>query len=210
MTQNYLSLTVLGFIAAYVVNRRVSHFPGATIATLDGRVPVRDLSGRVVQRHRPPRLGAIGNLSWRPAGDSAIAWQQQNGRTGLGSVKTIKDGIDENQWSMLFLIRLDPSGSFLRGKPWCLRWSMFRCAALQFRHSLGIIPGAQLSIPLLGQVWARFLPAAKHLTLGIIFEPHILLPILGLCALALLPVILKAVRGKRRAVRYGTTLKLTY
>jgi hypothetical protein len=33
--------------------------------------------------------------------------------------------------------------------------------------------------------------------LGIIFEPHILLPILGLCALATLPIILKAVRGKK-------------
>ena len=33
--------------------------------------------------------------------------------------------------------------------------------------------------------------------LGIIFEPHILLPILGLCLLAALPILIKAVRGKK-------------
>jgi hypothetical protein len=32
--------------------------------------------------------------------------------------------------------------------------------------------------------------------LGIIFEPHILLPILGLAALAFLPILIKALRGK--------------
>ena len=32
---------------------------------------------------------------------------------------------------------------------------------------------------------------------GIIFEPQILLPLLGLCALATLPIIINAVRGKK-------------
>jgi hypothetical protein len=45
----------------------------------------------------------------------------------------------------------------------------------------------------LNEVFAR----GETPDLGIIFEPHILFPILGLCALALLPVLLKAVRGKR-------------
>jgi hypothetical protein len=33
--------------------------------------------------------------------------------------------------------------------------------------------------------------------MGVIFEPHILLPILGLCALAALPIVLRAVRGRK-------------
>ncbi|MEM9638469.1 MAG: TVP38/TMEM64 family protein, partial [Pseudomonadota bacterium] len=33
--------------------------------------------------------------------------------------------------------------------------------------------------------------------LGLIFEPHILLPIAGLCLLSLLPVLIKAVTGKK-------------
>jgi hypothetical protein len=44
----------------------------------------------------------------------------------------------------------------------------------------------------LGEVFAR----GETPNFGIIFEPHILLPILGLCALAVLPIIIKAVRGK--------------
>ncbi len=45
----------------------------------------------------------------------------------------------------------------------------------------------------LGEVFAR----GETPNLGIIFEPQILLPILGLCVLAALPIVLKAVRGKK-------------
>jgi hypothetical protein len=45
----------------------------------------------------------------------------------------------------------------------------------------------------LGEVFAR----GETPDLGIIFEPHILLPILGLAALAVLPILIKALRGKQ-------------
>jgi hypothetical protein len=45
----------------------------------------------------------------------------------------------------------------------------------------------------LSEVFAR--GAAPDL--GLLFTPAILLPIIGLCALALLPVFLKMVRGER-------------
>jgi hypothetical protein len=45
----------------------------------------------------------------------------------------------------------------------------------------------------LGEVFAR----GETPNLGIIFEPHILLPILGLAALAVLPILIKALRGKQ-------------
>jgi len=60
----------------------------------------------------------------------------------------------------------------------------------------GIMPGAVVYTSVgagLGEVFAR----GETPNLGIIFEPHILLPILGLAALALLPVLIKAVHGKR-------------
>ena len=44
----------------------------------------------------------------------------------------------------------------------------------------------------LGEVFA----AGETPNLGIIFEPHIILPILGLCVLAALPIVIKALRGK--------------
>ena len=60
----------------------------------------------------------------------------------------------------------------------------------------GIIPGAVVYTSVgagLGEVLAR----GESPDLGVIFEPQILLPILGLCALAALPIVLKAVRGKK-------------
>jgi uncharacterized membrane protein YdjX (TVP38/TMEM64 family) len=60
----------------------------------------------------------------------------------------------------------------------------------------GIMPGAVVYTSVgagLNEVFAR----GETPDLGIIFEPQVLLPILGLCALALLPVGLKLVRGKR-------------
>jgi uncharacterized membrane protein YdjX (TVP38/TMEM64 family) len=61
---------------------------------------------------------------------------------------------------------------------------------------LGIIPGAVVYTSVgagLGEVFAR----GESPDLGIIFEPQILLPILGLAALAALPILIKAVRGRK-------------
>ncbi len=43
----------------------------------------------------------------------------------------------------------------------------------------------------LGEVFER----GETPDLGVIFEPRILLPLLGLCALAALPIVIKALRG---------------
>ena len=112
-----------------------------------------------------------------------------------GYVKKIKDGIDENQWSMLFLIRLVPAVPFFVANlvPSFLEVPLHRFVISTF---LGIIPGALVFTSVgagLGEVFAR----GETPNLGIIFEPHILLPLLGLAALAALPVIFKALRGKR-------------
>ena len=59
----------------------------------------------------------------------------------------------------------------------------------------GIIPGAVVYTSVgagLGEVFAK----GETPNLSIIFEPHIILPILGLCVLAALPIVIKAVRGK--------------
>ena len=111
-----------------------------------------------------------------------------------GAVKRIKDGIDENQWSMLFLIRLVPAVPFFVANlvPALVGVPLSRFVVSTF---FGIMPGALVYTSVgagLGEVFAR----GETPDLGIIFEPHILLPILGLCALAALPIVLKAVRGK--------------
>ena len=111
-----------------------------------------------------------------------------------GPVKAIKDGIDENQWSMLFLIRLVPAVPFFVANllPAFLEVPLRRFVISTF---FGIIPGTVVYTSVgagLGEVFA----AGETPNLGIIFEPHVLLPILGLCVLAALPIAIKAVRGK--------------
>lgn len=184
-------MTVLVFLLAYVLIVGFS-LPGATIATLTGGF----LFGTA--------LGVMINVTGATLGATIIFLAA---RFGLGQrlkermdasdglVSRIKKGIDENQWSMLFSIRLVPVVPFFVANliPALLVVPLHRFVISTF---LGIIPGSVVYTSVgagLGEVFAR----GETPDLGIIFEPHILLPILGLCALSLLPVILKAVTGKK-------------
>lgn len=184
-------LTVVVFIAAYVTIVAFS-LPGAAIATLTGGF----LFGTA--------LGAGVNVVGATLGATAIFLAARMGfgdklrakmEASEGMVAKIKAGLDENQWSMLFFIRLVPAVPFFVANliPAFLGVSLRRFVISTF---LGIIPGSLVYTSVgagLGEVFAR----GETPNLGIIFEPHILLPILGLCALSLLPVVIKAVTGKK-------------
>ena len=188
--QNYL-LTVLAFVGAYIVVVGFS-LPGATVMTLTGGFLFATFPG-VLYNVTGATLGAIGIFlaaRWG-LGDKLAARME----AGEGTVKKIKDGIDNNQWEMLFLIRLVPAVPFFVANlvPALVGVPLFRFAVSTF---VGIIPGALVYTSVgagLGEVFAR----GETPNLGIIFEPAILLPILGLCALAALPIVIKALRGKK-------------
>ncbi len=186
-----LVLTVLLFITCYVLIVAFS-LPGAAIATLTGGFLFGTWAGSLI------------NVTGATIGAMVIF---QAARMGLGDklkarmdasegvVARIKKGIDENQWSMLFFIRLVPAVPFFVANliPAFLGVPLYRFAVSTF---LGIIPGSLVYTSVgagLGEVFAR----GESPNLGIIFEPHILLPILGLCALSLLPVVIKKVTGKK-------------
>ncbi len=110
-------------------------------------------------------------------------------------MRKIKAGIDDNQWSMLLFIRLVPVVPFFVANllPAFLGVPLFRFVISTF---FGIMPGALVFTSVgagLGAVFAR----GESPDLGIIFEPHILLPILGRCVLSLLPVAIKTFTGKK-------------
>ena len=112
-----------------------------------------------------------------------------------GLVKKIKDGVDENQWSMLFLIRLVPGVPFFLANlvPSFLDVPLRRFVISTF---LGIFPGALVFTSIgagLGDIFAR----GQTPDLAVVWEPQIILPILGLCVLSALPVLLKLLRGKK-------------
>ena len=103
--------------------------PGAHDRHADGRLPVRRLSGRALQRRWPLRRArrCIFLAARWGAGERLAARMD----AGEGLVRRIKAGIDENQWSMLFLIRLVPCGAVLRGQRRARRSSVCRSGPLR-------------------------------------------------------------------------------
>ena len=187
---NYV-LTALAFVAAYTAVVAFS-LPGATVMTLTGGFLFSTFPG-VLFNVTGATLGAIGIFLAARWGLGERLAQRMDASDGL--VRKIKDGIDANQWEMLFLIRLVPAVPFFVANlvPALVGVPLVRFAVTTF---LGIIPGALVFTSVgagLGEVFAR----GETPDLGLIFEPKILLPILGLCALAALPIVLKAVRGKK-------------
>lgn len=187
---NY-ALTVVLFIFAYVVIVAFS-LPGATIATLTGGFLFATFPGALFNV-TGATIGAVSIFLAARWGFGERLGARLEGAGGL--VKKIKDGIDENQWSMLFLIRLVPGIPFVLANlvPSFLEVPLRRFAVSTF---LGIIPGAVVYTSVgagLGDVFAR----GETPNLGIIFEPQIILPLLGLALLAFVPIVLKSVRGKK-------------
>ena len=183
--------TVSVFVAIYVAIVAFS-LPGATIATLTGGFLFATFPGALFNV-----LGAtIGaTLIFLAAKYGLGEKLSQKMDASEGRIQKIKKGIDENQWEMLFLIRLVPAVPFFVANllPALVGVSLFRFVVTTF---FGIIPGAVVYTSVgagLGELFAR----GETPNLGIIFEPHILLPILGLAALAALPIVIKAVRGKK-------------
>ena len=184
---NYAA-TVALFMLAYVVIVAFS-LPGATIATLTGGFLFATFPGALFNITAATVGASLIFLAARWGLGERLAARMESSE---GAVKRIKDGIDENQWSMLFLIRLVPAVPFFVANlvPALVGVPLNRFVISTF---LGIIPGGVGFTSVgagLGQVFER----GETPNLGIIFEPQILLPLLGLCLLALLPIVIKALR----------------
>lgn len=186
---NYL-IAAVGFVLAYTVIVGFS-LPGATIATLTGGFLFSTFPG-VLFNVTGATLGAIAIFQAARMGFGDRLGAKLEASDGV--VKKIKDGIDENQWSMLFLIRLVPVVPFFVANlvPAFLEVPLRRFAISTF---LGILPGA-LVYTSVGAGLSAVFAAGETPDLGIIFEPHVLLPLLGLAALSFLPVAIKLIRGK--------------
>jgi uncharacterized membrane protein YdjX (TVP38/TMEM64 family) len=187
---NYAA-TVAVFIAAYVAIVAFS-LPGATIATLTGGFLFATFPGALFNVTAATIGATLIFLAARWGLGERLAARMD---AGEGRIQRIKQGIDENQWEMLFLIRLVPAVPFFVANllPALVGVPLGRYVVTTF---LGIIPGAVVYTSVgagLGEIFAR----GETPDLGIIFEPHVLLPILGLAALAALPIVLKALRGRK-------------
>ena len=183
---NYL-VAALVYIAIYAVATAFS-FPGGLALTLTGGFLFGTILG-----------GAFAVLG---AGLGAIAIFLIV-KAGLGDalreragpfIKKAEAGFQANEVSFLLIMRLVPAipffaanivPAFLGAKTFTYIWTTF----------LGIIPGAVVYASVgagLGAVFA----AGGTPNFGLIFEPQILGPLLGLSALAALPIVIKWWRGR--------------
>jgi len=186
---NYLAM-VAAYIILYVLIVAFS-LPGATIATLAGGFLFGLFPGALYVVGSAT-LGAIVIFLAAKWGLGVSLSARMDASSGM--VKRIKQGISENELSMLFLIRLVPVVPFFVANllPALVGVGLGRYAFTTF---FGIMPGSVVYTWVgagLGEVFAM----GETPNLSIIFDPVILGPILALCALALLPIIIKAVRGK--------------
>jgi len=182
---HYLA-TALAFMAAYVLIVALS-LPGATVATLTGGF----LFGVFP--------GALFNIVAATAGAAAIFTAAKLGAgdrlaarldASEGRVRRFREALRENELSVLFLIRLVPAVPFFVANllPALVGVPLGRFVFTTF---VGIIPGTVVYTWVgagLGEVFAR----GGRPDLGILFEPQILLPLLALCALAALPILVRA------------------
>ncbi|SFI85445.1 TVP38/TMEM64 family protein [Jannaschia pohangensis] len=186
---NYL-LTVLVFVAAYIAIVTFS-LPGAAVATLTGGFLFGLFPG-VFFNAAAATVGAtlIFLAAKYGLGDRLAARMDASG----GTVKRIKDGIREDETSYLLIMRLVPAVPFFVANliPAFVGVKLPKYVLTTF---FGILPGGLVYTWVgagLGEVFAR----GETPNFGIIFEPHILGPILGLALLAVLPIAIKKFRAK--------------
>ncbi|KIT17605.1 TVP38/TMEM64 family protein [Jannaschia aquimarina] len=188
---NYV-VTALLFVAAYIAIVAFS-LPGAAIATLTGGFLFGLFPG-VLFNAGAATVGAtiIFLAAKYGLGDRLAARMDAS----EGTVKKIKDGIREDETSYLFIMRLVPAVPFFVANliPAFVGVGLTKYVVTTF---FGILPGGLVYTWVgagLGEVFAR----GETPNFGIIFEPHILGPILGLVALALLPILVKKLRGAKQ------------
>lgn len=112
-----------------------------------------------------------------------------------GAVQRLKEGLREHEISVLFLLRLVPAVPFFVANllPALVGVSFFN---FLWTTALGIVPGAVVFTWIgvgLGEVFDR----GETPDLSLLWEPHIIGPILGLCVLAALPIVIKTLRCKQ-------------
>lgn len=188
--QNFWGLAAL-FIGTYILIVAFS-LPGAAVASVTGGF----LFGIVA--------GTLFNITAATIGAAAIFLAA---RWGLGEMLTakleasegrlqaFKTGLRDNEVSVLLLIRLVPAVPFFVAN------LLPALVGVRFRTflwttALGIIPGGIVFTWIgvgLGEVFDR----GDDPDLSLLWEPHIIGPILALSALAALPIVINTLRGKK-------------
>jgi uncharacterized membrane protein YdjX (TVP38/TMEM64 family) len=179
---------VLAFVAAYAAVVACS-LPGATVATLTGGFLFGLFPG-VLFNVVAATAGAVAVFVAARAGFGREAAARIEAAGGAGA--RLMAGLRQNDWSVLLLMRLVPVVPFFLANllPAFVGVRADRFAVTTF---VGIIPGA-LVYTSVGSGLSAVFAAGGTPDLSVIFAPHVLGPLLGLAALAALPMVIRAVR----------------
>lgn len=183
-------LTAVGFVAAYAGLVALS-LPGALVATLTGGFLFGVFPG-LLFNVIGATIGAVAVFiaaRWG-AGDRLAARIAEGG----GRAARVLAAIRENELSVLFLIRLVPVVPFFLANllPAFAGVATGRFALTTF---FGILPGA-LVYTSVGAGLSEVIARGETPDLGVIFTAPVLVPLLGLAALAALPIFIRRIRGR--------------
>ncbi|MEM7525452.1 MAG: TVP38/TMEM64 family protein [Pseudomonadota bacterium] len=183
---NY-AFAALAFMTVYAVATALS-FPGGLALTLTGGF----LFGTWFGGGFAVIGASIGAVAIFLAAKTGLG-DMLRARTG-GFLKKMEEGFRENEISFLLLMRLVPAVPFFVANvaPAFLGASTINYA---WTTLVGIIPGALVYASVgagLGAVFA----AGEDPNFGLIFEPQVLGPLLGLAALSAMPIVIKALRKR--------------
>lgn len=189
--ENNLLLTFLGFILIYAVLVGIS-FPGAGFLSIFGGF----LFGTF--------MGGAGNVIGATLGATSIFLAA---RYAIGDaltkkagpyMKKFEAGLKENELSYLFILRLVPAFPFfiVNIVPALFHVKLRNYVLTTF---FGIIPGALVYASIGDGIGAVF-DAGEDVELsGLMTQPRILAPIIGLIILSLIPVIYKKIKKAPKA-----------
>lgn len=189
----HYALAALSYVAGYAAAVALS-LPGGLVMTLAGGFLFGWLPATAMTVVAATAGATLLFLAARRGIGAAVhARMLARAREG-GLLRRLERGLRANELSMLLIIRLVPVVPFFLANlaPAFLGVGLRAYVLTTF---LGIIPGTLVFASVgagLGEVFA----AGRDPDLGVILSPPVLLPLLGLAALALLPVLLRALRPR--------------
>jgi uncharacterized membrane protein YdjX (TVP38/TMEM64 family) len=186
----HYAVAVAVFVLAYVGIVAFS-LPGATVATLTGGFLFGLFPG-VLFNLAGATAGAVLLFLAARAGFGARLAAKIEAQGGL--VARLRAALAANEWEVLFLMRVTPIVPFFMAN---LIPALLNISLLKFvvTTAVGIVPGALVLTSVgsgLGEVFAR----GGSPDFGVFLEPYVLWPIVGLVALGVMPIAVRALRAR--------------
>lgn len=187
-TQAHPSLSLGGYVLIYIVVV-VFSIPGALIMTLTGGM----LFGTVLGGAAAVTAASVGATIIFLVGRSTFGTALRSKAGPI--VGRLMTGFERDAASYLLTLRLIPGVPFFAIN---LAAGLVRMRVLTYVviTVLGILPGS-LIYASIGSSLVSVFARGEEPNLSIIFEPHVLGPLLGLAALSLLPVAYRAWKARR-------------